>query len=152
MVCFKHYKNCQVCFSPESSNTLPARDSVHTRLRSLAIFIPKIIYSIKPGFHIIAGIAEIARIDEKFCSAIPAIIWKPNFSDVNDPSDRSDHDRWDRTRFYLSDRSDRDSSKNVMEITFSDRSDASDRNLKVDSVFTQHVLGAKLTLVIISCI
>ena len=34
---------------------------------------------------------------------------KSNFIFGSDPSDRSDQDRWDRTRFYLSDRSDRDS-------------------------------------------
>ena len=36
---------------------------------------------------ILAGTAEIARIAEKNSSAITAIIWKPNFSDLSDPSD-----------------------------------------------------------------
>ena len=54
------------------------------------------------GFHINTCIAGIA---EKFnSSAIPAIIWKPNFSDLSDSNDR-------------------DSSKNLMAITFSDPSD-----------------------------
>ena len=64
---------------------------------------------------------------------------KPKFSDL---SDRTDHDRWDRTRFYLSDRSDQNSSKNLMDINFSDR------KIKVNSVFSHHVSGAKLNNII----
>ena len=63
--------------------------------------------------HKIAGLLK-----SKNCLAIPAIIWKPNFMNGCDDSNCSDQDRWDRTRFYLSDRCDRYFSKKLMEITF----------------------------------
>ena len=48
----------------------------------------------------------IATIAEKKSLAFVAIIWKPVVSDRIDNSDRCDNDHWDRSYYYLSDRSD----------------------------------------------
>ena len=53
---------------------------------------------------ILAGIAEIARIAEKLAQRFQRLyIWKPNFSDLSDPSDGAAITiaGINRTRFYL---------------------------------------------------
>ena len=108
--------------------------------------------NLKPGFHIIAGIAEIARITEKLAQrsqrlygnqtsairAIPAIA-AITIAEIEPGSISAIVAIEIRQKI-------------LMQITFSDPSDRSDRKLKVNPVFTHHVSGANLTLVTISCI
>ena len=110
----------QECFGLERIGIFPIIDNLD-RLPHLRLSLP-----LKPGFHMIVGdrsrslgsltIAGIAskvfsdRNDHmetkfSFCQRSPTIPATAN--------DRNDHDRWDRIRVYLCDRSDRERSSAI---------------------------------------
>ena len=97
----------QKCFGLERIGIFPIIDSLD-RSPYLPLSLP-----LKPGFHMIAGIASEVFSDRNdhmetkfsFCQRSPTI--------PATAKDRNDHDRWDRIRAYLCDRSDRERSSAI---------------------------------------
>ena len=92
-----------------SKSVLGLNESGYSQLLIALIdrFICICLYLVKPGFHMISGIASKLFSDHNdhmetkfsFCQRSPKIPATAN--------DRNDHDRWDRIRVYLCDCSDR---------------------------------------------
>ena len=94
---------------------------VFTLIRVSGVFFSANLFGVKPGFHMIVGDRSRSLGSLVNCSAIVTIIWKPNFLFCQrsptipaTANDRNSHDRWDRIRVYLCDRSDRERSWTIV--------------------------------------